>query len=384
MPSLAKSQYHPYLPLGYISTLLSNGLAKPNGLDRSQTATEISMSDQMQRIALASRPTGAPTAENFSFETSVLPTPGPGEVLVKLHYMSLDPYMRGRMDDAKSYAAPVAIGGTMEAGAVGEVLASNSPAFQPGDFAFGMFGWVSHGCLPANQLQKVDPNQGPITAALGVLGMPGLTGWYGLNEHGKPKAGETLVVAAATGPVGSMVGQLAKRAGLRTVGIAGGADKCALAVETFGFDVCLDHRSYADAAALREALGAACPDGIDIYFENVAGKVLEAVLPLMNDFGRIPVCGMISWYGGAQGADADLTAPMIWRNILVKYLSVNGFIIMNHFDCHPAFLKEVGPMVANGEIRFLEDIAEGLENAPAAFMAMLKGGNMGKQIVKLV
>ena len=342
------------------------------------------MSDQMQRIALASRPTGAPCAENFSLETSALPSPGPEEVLVKVHYMSLDPYMRGRMDDAKSYAAPVPIGGTMEAGAVGEVIASNSPAFKPGDFAFGMFGWASHGCLPASHLQKLDPNQGPITAALGVLGMPGLTGWHGLNEYGKPKAGETLVVAAATGPVGSMVGQLAKRAGLRTVGIAGGAEKCALAVDTFGFDTCLDHRAYDDAAALRKDLGAACPDGIDIYFENVGGKVLEAVLPLMNNHGRIPVCGMISYYGGAKGADADLTAPMIWRNILVKFLSVQGFIIMNHFDRHPEFLKEVGPLVANGEIRFLEDTAEGLENAPAAFMAMLKGGNMGKQIVKLI
>ena len=342
------------------------------------------MSDQMQRVTLASRPSGAPTADNFSLVTSELPTPGPDEVLVKIHYMSLDPYMRGRMDDAKSYADPVAIGGTMEAGAVGEVIASNSPTFQPGDFAFGMFGWVSHGCLPANQLQKLDPNHGPITAALGVLGMPGLTGWYGLNEYGKPKAGETLVVAAATGPVGSMVGQLAKRAGLRTVGIAGGPDKCALAVDTLGFDVCLDHRAYEDAAALRKDLSAACPDGIDIYYENVAGKVLEAVLPLMNDFGRIPVCGMISYYGGAKGADADLTAPMIWRNILVKFLSVQGFIIMNHFDRYPAFLKEVGPLVASGDICYLEDTAEGLENAPAAFMAMIKGGNMGKQIVKVI
>ncbi|NRB19195.1 MAG: NADP-dependent oxidoreductase [Rhodobacteraceae bacterium] len=341
------------------------------------------MSDQMQRITLASRPTGAPSAENFSLETCAMPTPGLDEVLVKLHYMSLDPYMRGRMDDAKSYAAPVPIGGTMEAGAVGEVIASNSPAFQPGDFVFGMFGWVSHGCLAANQLQKLDPNHGPITAALGVLGMPGLTGWHGLNEYGKPKTGETLVVAAATGPVGSMVGQLAKRAGLRTVGIAGGAEKCALAVDRFGFDACLDHRAYRDASALRKDLGAACPDGIDIYFENVGGKVLEAVLPLMNNYGRIPVCGMISYYGGAKGADADLTAPMIWRNVLVKSLSVQGFIVMNHFDRYPAFQKEVGPLVANGEIRFLEDIANGLENAPAAFMALLKGGNMGKQIVKL-
>lgn len=346
------------------------------------------MSDQMQQILLASRPTGAPVAENFRLESAPLPEPGEGEVLVKVHYMSLDPYMRGRMDDAKSYAAPVPIGGLMEAGGVGEVLASNSPHFAPGDFAFGMFGWASHGCLPAKELRKLDPNQGPITAALGVLGMPGFTGWHGLTAYGRPQAEETLVVAAATGPVGSMVGQLAKLAGLRVIGIAGGADKCKMAVETFGFDACLDHYAYEDARALRQDLKEACPKGIDIYFENVAGKVLEAVLPLMNPHGRIPICGMIAWYNagglGAGAADQVLTGPNIWRNILVKFLSVNGFIISNHFDRYPEFLKEVAPLVAKGEIRFVEDVAEGLENAPAAFMSMLKGGNTGKQIVKLI
>lgn len=346
------------------------------------------MTGAMQQITLASRPTGAPTADNFKLESLEIPTPGEGEVLVKVHYMSLDPYMRGRMDDAKSYAAPVPIGGRMEAGGVGEVIASNSPHFAVGDFAFGMFGWASHGCLPAKELRKLDPNQGPITAALGVLGMPGFTGWHGLSAYGRPQAGETLVVAAATGPVGSMVGQLAKQAGLRVVGIAGGADKCKLAVETFGFDACLDHRAYEDARSLRKDLKEACPKGIDIYFENVAGKVLEAVLPLMNPHGRIPICGMISWYNagglGEGASDQALTGPNIWRNILVKFLSVNGFIISNHFDRYPEFLKEVGPLVANGQLRFLEDTAQGLENAPAAFMSMLRGGNTGKQIVKLV
>lgn len=346
------------------------------------------MSEMMQEIVLASRPSGAPHPENFRLESHALPEPAEGEVLVRVHYMSLDPYMRGRMDDAKSYAAPVPIGGRMEAGGVGEVIASNSPHFAPGDFAFGMFGWASHGCLPAKELRKLDPNQGPITAALGVLGMPGFTGWHGLSAYGRPKAGETLVVAAATGPVGSMVGQLAKQAGLRVVGIAGGAEKCKLAVETFGFDACLDHYAYDDAKSLRKELANACPQGIDIYFENVAGKVLEAVLPLMNSHGRIPICGMISWYNagglGAGASDNVLTGPNIWRNILVKFLSVNGFIISNHFDRYPEFLKEVGPMVAKGEVRFLEDTAEGLENAPKAFMSMLKGGNKGKQIVKLI
>ena len=343
------------------------------------------MSDQMQRVTLASRPSGAPVAANFKLETAPVPSPGNGEVLVRVHYMSLDPYMRGRMDDAKSYAAPVPIGGTMEAGGVGEVIASNSPAFQPGDIAFGMFGWASHGCLPAVELRKLDPAHGPITAALGVLGMPGFTGWYGLTEFGRPKSGETLVVAAATGPVGSMVGQVARLAGLRTVGIAGGAEKCALAQEKFGFDACVDHRAHDTAADLRRAVGDACPDGIDIYFENVGGKEFEAVLPLMNTFGRIPVCGMIAGYnlGGVVPPGPD-RLPMLWRSVLIKHLSINGFIISNHFDLYPKFLGLIGPKVASGEIAYLEDIAEGLENAPAAFIRLLTGGNMGKQIVKLI
>ncbi len=346
------------------------------------------MSDQMHHIALASRPEGAPTPENFRYEPRPMPVPGDGEVLVEVHYMSLDPYMRGRMDDAKSYAAPVPIGGTMEAGTVGRVVASNSPDFAPGDFAFGMLGWATHGVAPAKMLRKLDPDHGPITAALGVLGMPGFTGWLGLTEFGRPQSGETLVVAAATGPVGSMVGQVAKSLGLRTVGIAGGADKCKLATDRFGFDACLDHRAYADAAELRKALAALCPNGIDIYFENVGGMVLEAVMPLMNDFGRIPICGMIAWYNagdlGAGATQPGLSAPGLWRNILVKYLSVNGFIISNHWDRFPEFLAQIGPRVAAGEIAYLEDIAEGLENAPEAFMGLLKGRNVGKQIVKVI
>ena len=346
------------------------------------------MSEQMYRVALASRPEGAPKPENFRYEPQETPVPGEGEVLVRVHYMSLDPYMRGRMDDAESYSDPVPVGGTMEAGGVGEVIASNSPHFKPGDFAFGMFGWATHGVQHAKMLRKIDPAHGPITTALGVLGMPGLTGWFGLMEHGKPKAGETLVVAAATGPVGSMVGQIAKGLGLRVFGVAGGADKCRMAVDTFGFDACLDHRAYDTASDLRKALAAECPDGIDIYFENVGGKVLSAVLPLMNRFGRIPICGMIAWYNagglGSGAQDPDVTGPKLWRTILVKFLSVNGFIISNHFDRMGEFLTTVGPKVANGDVAYVEDIAEGLETAPKAFMAMLKGGNTGKQIVKLI
>lgn len=345
------------------------------------------MTDQMQHITLASRPSGAPTADNFALETASIPTPGAGEVLVRVHYMSLDPYMRGRMDDAKSYAAPVPIGGTMEGGGVGEVIASNADGFAAGDMVLGMFGWTTHAVADPSTLRKLDPQIAPITTALGVLGMPGFTGWHGLMKYGRPKAGETLVVAAATGPVGSMVGQLAKALGLRTVGIAGGAEKCALATETFGFDACIDHRAHDTARSLRAAIKDAAPKGVDIYFENVGGKVLAAVMPLMNPHGRIPICGMISWYnagGLGAGADTALSAPALWRPILVNFLSVNGFIISNHWDRFPAFLTEVGPKVQSGEIKVVEDIAQGLENAPKAFMGLLEGKNVGKQIVKLV
>ncbi|MBO9477551.1 NADP-dependent oxidoreductase [Shimia sp. R11_0] len=346
------------------------------------------MTEKMQRMVLASRPTGMPQDENFRLETDDLPEIGPNEVLVRTHYMSLDPYMRGRMDDAKSYAAPVPIGGTMEGGAVGEVITSNHPKFAPGDFVFGMFGWATHGVAKGQDIQKLDPTLAPITTALGVLGMPGFTGWFGLMEYGRPKAGETLVVAAANGPVGSMVGQLGKIHGLRVVGIAGGAEKCKTATETYGFDACIDHRAYETARDLRHALKEVCPDGIDIYFENVGGKVLDAVLPMMNPHGRIPLCGMIAWYNaGGLGADAAmeaLTGPRLWRTILVNFLSVNGFIISNHFDRYGDFLREIAPQLAAGKIAYTEDIAEGLENAPAAFRALLSGGNKGKQIVKLI
>ncbi|MEQ6204041.1 NADP-dependent oxidoreductase [Sulfitobacter sp. HNIBRBA2951] len=346
------------------------------------------MSEMMKQIALASRPDGAPTPENFRLEELPIPTPGDGEVLVRVHYMSLDPYMRGRMDDAKSYAANIPVDGKMEGGSVGEIIASNAEGFEVGEFVMGGFGWATHSVAPAAGLAKIDPNTAPLTYALGVLGMPGLTGWYGLTELGKPKAGETLVVAAATGPVGSMVGQIAKSMGLRTVGIAGGADKCKTAVEHFGFDVCLDHRAYETASELRKAIKEAAPKGVDIYFENVGGKVLDAVLPLMNPHGRIPICGMIAWYNeGGLGADAiekSLSAPKLWRTILVNFLSVNGFIISNHWDRMGDFHKAVGPMIASGEVKVQEDITEGLENAPDAFIKLLTGGNVGKAIVKVI
>ncbi|MEH6831588.1 MAG: NADP-dependent oxidoreductase [Sulfitobacter sp.] len=346
------------------------------------------MSDMMKQIVLASRPDGAPTPGNFRMEELPIPTPAEGEVLVRVHYMSLDPYMRGRMDDAKSYAANIPVDGKMEGGSVGEIIASNAKGFEVGEFVMGGFGWATHSVAPAAGLAKIDPNTAPITYALGVLGMPGLTGWYGLTELGKPKAGETLVVAAATGPVGSMVGQIAKSRGLHTVGIAGGPEKCKTAVEHFGFDVCLDHRAYATAAELRAAIQEAAPKGVDIYFENVGGKVLEAVMPLMNQHGRIPICGMISWYNeGGLGADAiekSLSAPKLWRTILVNFLTVTGFIISNHWNRMGDFHKEVGPMIADGSVKVQEDITEGLENAPEAFIKLLTGGNTGKAMVKVI
>jgi len=342
------------------------------------------MTDMMQQIALASRPKGAPTEENFRLEELPIPTPAEGEVLVRVHYVSLDPYMRGRMDDSKSYAANIPVDGKMEGGSVGEIIDSNADDYAVGDFVMGGFGWATHAAVPAAGLAKIDPKVTPITYSLGVLGMPGFTGWLGLMEFGKPKAGETLVVAAATGPVGSMVGQIAKSLGLRTVGIAGGPDKCKMAVEQFGFDECLDHYAYDTAAALRDDLGKACPDGIDVYFENVGGKVLEAVLPLMNLHGRIPLCGMIAWYNETREVDAGLTGQQIWRHALVSSLSINGFIISNYWNRLSDFHKAVGPMIASGDINVQEDITEGIENAPAAFIKLLTGGNTGKAMVKVI
>ena len=340
------------------------------------------MSDTMKRIVLAKRPDGFPKDENFRLEEGAMPTPGEGEVLVAVKYMSLDPYMRGRMDDGPSYAAPVPIDGTMEAGAVGEVIASNHPKFAPGDHAFGMFGWVTHGVLPGDQLRKVNPDQAPVQTSLGVLGMPGFTAWAGMTAYGKMKEGETLVVGAATGPVGSMVGQLAKQAGLRVVGVAGGEEKCRMAVEKFGFDACVDHRGK-DAKAMRDALAAECPDGIDIYFENVGGPTLGGVIPLLNLHARVIICGMIAWYSGESDETGSMPLQKLWRYTLVKRITIQGLLQTDHVSRFGEFLKEVGPKVASGEIAYSEDVAEGLESAPQAFMGLLKGKNLGKLVVKV-
>ncbi|NIZ11306.1 NADP-dependent oxidoreductase [Pseudooceanicola sp. HF7] len=340
------------------------------------------MTDMMQRIVLARRPQGFPVEKDFRMEDIPMPTPEAGEVLVRVTYISLDPYMRGRMDYVKSYTAPQELDQTMGAGGVGEVLASRDPAFSEGDLVFGMFGWASHGCLPGKALRKLDPDLPPSTA-LGVLGMPGFTAWSGLAAYGDMKPGETLVVAAATGPVGSMVGQLAKQAGLHVVGVAGGPEKCAMATDTFGFDACIDHRAHSGALDMMETLHKECPKGVDVYFENVGGHVLGGVLPVMNLHGRIIICGMIAWYSGESDETGDMPLQKLWRVALVKRLTIQGLLQTDHVSRFGEFLAEVGPKVKAGEIAYLEDVAEGLENAPGAFFSMLKGGNKGKQVVKI-
>jgi len=332
-----------------------------------------------RRIALASRPTGQPARENFRIEEFDLPEAQEGQVTVRALYLSLDPYMRGRMSDAKSYAAPVPVGGLMEGEAISEVVKSRHTGFVPGDVVRGRTGWSSHAVIDGDQLRRVETHGAPVTTSLGALGMPGFTAWSGLKFIGQPKSGETVAVAAASGPVGSMVGQLAKLAGARAVGIAGGAEKCAYVKDELGFDAVVDHRSEKFASDLKTA----CPEGIDVYFENVGGEVWNGVLPLLNPFARVPVCGLVAHYNGSGSADTD-RLPATMSAILQRSLLVRGFIqtefAADHFD---EFLKEIGPRVASGEVRFREDIVEGLENAPEAFIGMLTGGNFGKLIVKI-
>lgn len=332
-------------------------------------------------VLLASRPKGSPNAANFEIASAELPALAPGQFLVRIIWLSLDPYMRGRMDDVKSYADPVAIGGIMEGGAVGEIMASQHDGFSAGDIVTGQFGWTSHAISDGEGVRIVDPRVAPISTALGVLGMPGITAWVGLNDIAAAQKGETIVVSAATGAVGGMVGQLAKAKGMRVIGVAGGPQKCAYAQEELGFDTCFDHRAM-DAKALSAALRDAAPDGVDVYYENVGGKTLEAVLSRMNIGGRIAVCGMIAWYSG-QGIVEAQPLPVVWRNILTRRLRVQGFIIFDHYDRMGAFQSEVGPLVGDGTIKVKESVADGLENAPAAFMALLKGGNFGKQLVRV-
>jgi NADPH-dependent curcumin reductase CurA len=319
-------------------------------------------------------------ASNFKLLSADTPALADGQVLVRHHYLSLDPYMRGRMNESKSYAAAQALGEVMIGGTVGEVVESRNPKFTAGDKVVGMGGWQQYSVVNGSEpgaLRKVDTTHIPLSAYLGAVGMPGVTAWYGLVKIIEPKASETMVVSAATGAVGSAFAALAKARGCRVVGIAGGPDKCAYAVGELGFDACIDYKLHKDAGSLSKALKGACPDGIDGYFENVGGMVLDAVLSRMNAFGRIAVCGMIAGY---DGAPLPLTYPAL---ILVNRLKVQGFIVSEHMEVWPEALKELGTLVATGKLRARETVAQGIESAPEAFLGLLKGKNFGKQLVKL-
>ncbi|MBB3019871.1 hypothetical protein FHR70_002936 [Microvirga lupini] len=337
------------------------------------------MSEQNLQILLASRPTGRPSRENFKFVRTPLPAPGEGQVLLKIRYLSLDPYMRGRMSAAKSYAAAVEIGDVMEGGTVAEVLESRHPDYKPRDMVLSHSGWQSHAVADAKALRKLNPDQAPVTTALGVLGMPGFTAYAGLLTLGQPKSGETVVVAAASGPVGSAVGQIAKIKGARAIGIAGGAEKCALVRDEFGFDAALDHHSPTFAEDLR----AVCPNGIDVYFENVGGKVWDAVFPLLNSFARIPVCGLVAQYNATGDFEGPDRLPVLMRDVLTKSLTIRGFIQREFSDQRPAFYRDMARWIAEGRVKYKEDIVEGLENAPEAFIGLLEGRNFGKLIIEL-
>jgi NADPH-dependent curcumin reductase CurA len=334
-----------------------------------------------RRIVLASRPGAAATVDNFRLEAVEVPALEDGQVRVRHHYLSLDPYMRMRMNDAKSYAAPQAIDAVMVGGTVGEVVESRHEGYRTGDAVVGMGGWQELAVVDARlpgSLRKVDATHVPLSAYLGAVGMPGVTAWVGLNHVIAPKAGETLVVSAASGAVGSAVGQLAKAAGCRAVGIAGGPDKCAYVVDELGFDACIDHKAHRDFASLAAALDRAAPGGVDGNFENVGGLILDVVLSRMNAFGRIALCGMISGYDGQ---------PLVLSNarlLLTQRLKLQGFIVSEHMPLWPQALKELGAAVASGKLRYRESVAQGIAAAPEAFLGLLKGQNFGKQLVKLI
>ncbi len=333
-----------------------------------------------QRIVLVSRPVGAPTPENFRLEREALPDLAEGQVLLKTLYLSLDPYMRGRMSDAPSYAAPVAIGEVMTGGAVSRVERSLNPKFHEGDLVVGATGWQSHSISDGRALIPVPSGLPSPSRALGVLGMPGMTAYMGLMDIGQPKEGETLVVAAASGAVGSVVGQVARIKGLKVVGVAGGADKCRYVVDELGFDACIDHKR----ADFAEQLAQACGAGVDIYFENVGGKVFDAVLPLLNPKARIPVCGLIAQYNAQEAPPGPDRMPLLQRTLLTKRVRMQGFIVFDDYgDRHSEFAKAMAPWVRDGKVKFREDVVEGLEQAPEAFIGLLEGRNFGKLVVRV-
>ena len=332
------------------------------------------------QLRLARRPHGEPDESTFETVVEELPALEEGELLLAVRYLSLDPYMRGRLSSAKSYAAPVDIGQVMVGGTVAQVVESRHPGFEPDDWVLSYSGWQTGAIAPGDQVRRIDPESAPVTTALGVLGMPGFTAYAGLLEIGRPQPGETVVVAAATGPVGSAVGQIAKLKGARAVGVAGGPAKVRALTEEFGFDVALDHR----APDFADQLAAAVPQGIDVYFENVGGAVFDAVLPVLNKHARIPVCGLVANYNATSLPDGPDRLPMLMGQILTRSLVVRGFIQDEFTSSHGRdFVREMGEWVRTGQVRYVEDVVEGLENAPSAFAGMLRGTNFGKLVVKV-
>ena len=332
-----------------------------------------------RRVVLANRPSGNPDANTFRLEEAEVPKPGPGQMLLRTQWLSIDPYMRVRINEGDSYMPAVQIGEVMVGGTVSRVEASNHPDYKPGDLVHSYAGWQDFALSDGTDvILKLPADAEHPSQYLGGLGMPGFAAWYGLLEIGQPKSGETVVVAAATGAVGQIVGALAKQRGCRVVGVAGGPDKCSMAVEKLGFDACVDH--YQDD--MDKALAAACPKGIDVYFENVGGKVLMAVLPLLNVNARMPVCGMVSWYNMVDLPSGPDHTPELMSAVLMKRLLMHGFIIFDHYPTHHArFQQEMGEMLKQGSIHFHEDVISGLERAPTALIGLLRGDNIGKLAV---
>jgi NADPH-dependent curcumin reductase CurA len=332
------------------------------------------------QIRLASRPSGEPTLDNFQRLEADIPAVSEGQVLLRAIYLSLDPYMRGRMNAGKSYAAPVEVGSVMEGRAIASVVDSKLAGYKSGDIVFNpSHGWQEYAVSDGKGLRRIEPSQGPISYALGVLGMPGLTAYTGLKNIGQPKPGETLVVAAASGAVGSLVGQIGRIWGCRVIGIAGGAAKCQYVRNELGFDECLDHRE----PNLPDRLRSACPEGIDIYFENVGGHVLDAVLPLLNNFARIPVCGLIAHYNATELPAGPNRVPQLLQQVLVKRLTFRGFIVWDFAAQFPQFLTEMNEWLRSGLIKYKEDVTRGLENAPQELIGLLRGTNFGKKIIQV-
>lgn len=333
-----------------------------------------------RQITLASRPVGAPTAANFALVEHPVPEPGEGELLLRNLYLSLDPYMRGRMSDAESYAAPMAVGDVMVGATIARVVASKHPGWQAGDLVLAYGGWQDYALSDGTGLNRLDPALPHPSWALGVLGMPGFTAYMGLLDIGQPQPGETVVVAAASGAVGSVVGQIARLKGCHVVGVAGGSEKCRYVVDELGFEACVDHRD----PDFPQLLEAACRQGIDVYFENVGGAVFDAVLPLLNTKARVPLCGLIAQYNATTLPPGPDRLGLLMRTLLTKRIRMQGFIIFDDYGPRfGEFLAAMGEWVAQGRIKYREDIVDGLENAPQAFIGMLEGGNFGKLVVRL-